>query len=74
MKNPIRIELAFDDWTKDGVSIYQTEAGVELSMNDFHTGTVFYGLIFLDGEHSEALTEAIEQGFTPTFRIFKAEV
>ena len=71
MKNPIMVNLAFDDWKKAGVSIYQTEKGVELSMNDFHSGTVFYGILMLDEEHSQALVEALREGYTPTFTVFE---
>ena len=71
MKNPILVELAFDDWKKNGISVYQTEKGVELSMNDFHGGTVFQGILLLDEEHSQALVEALKKGYTPTFTVFE---
>ena len=71
MKNPILVEFAFDDWKKGGVSVYQTEKGVELSMNDFHSGTVFQGIILLDEEHQRALIEALKDGYTPTFTVFE---
>lgn len=71
MKNPIMVEFAFDDWKKQGVSIYQTEKGIELSMNDFHSGTVFQGIILMDEEHSQALVEALKEGYTPTFTVFE---
>lgn len=72
MKRSIRVEFAFDDWKECGVSIYQTEKGVELSMNDFHSGTVFQGTILLDEEHSQALIGALREGYTPTFTVFEA--
>ena len=71
MKLPIMVEFAFDDWKKGGVSVYQTEKGVELSMNDFHGGTVFQGVLMLDEEHSQALVEALREGYTPTFMVFE---
>lgn len=70
MKLPIFVEFTFDDWKKAGVSVYQTEKGVELSMNDFHGGTVFQGILMLDEEHQEALIEALKEGYTPTFTVF----
>lgn len=33
--------LIFDDWRKDGKSIYNTELGIQLSMGDLHHGTIF---------------------------------
>ena len=71
MKNPILVEFYFDDWKKKGVSVYQTEKGVELSMNDFHSGTVFQGILMLDEEHGQALVEALKEGYTPTFTVFE---
>ena len=70
MKNPVIVEFAFDDWKKDGVSVYQTEEGVELSMNDFHSGTVFQGILMLAEEHQDALINALHKGFTPTFTVY----
>jgi hypothetical protein len=72
MKNPITVRFAFNGWEKEGVSVYNTEKGIELSMNDFHSGTVFHGILLLDEEHCEALGEALEQGFTPSFLLFEA--
>lgn len=72
MNNPITVKLALDDWKKDGVSVYQTEKGIELSMNDFHSGTVFHGILMLDEEHQQALIKALKEGYTPTFTVFEA--
>jgi hypothetical protein len=72
MKNPITVRFAFNGWEKNGVNVYNTEKGIELSMNDFHSGTVFHGILLLDEEHSEALAEALEQGFTPSFLLFES--
>jgi len=74
MKNPRAVTLAFEGWQKDGINVYNTEEGIRLSDNDFHSGTVFHGIIFLDEEHEQALSEALEQGFTPTFLVFKMGV
>lgn len=70
MKNLIMVDLAFDDWKKEGISVYQTEKGIQLSMNDFHSGTVFYGALMLDEEHGQALVQALKEGYTPTFSVF----
>lgn len=72
MKLPIMVEFAFDDWIKGGVSVYQTEKGVELSKKDFHSGTIFQGVIMLDEEHQQDLIAALKEGYTPTFTLFEA--
>jgi len=39
----MKIKLVFDDWRKVGVaeSVYNTELGIDLSLNDLHSGTTF---------------------------------
>ena len=37
----MKFDLIFDDWQKDGQSIYQTELGVQLSLGDLHSGTTW---------------------------------
>ena len=63
----MKIDLIFDDWRKDGQSIYHTEEGVELSLGDFHTGTTFDGEIELDITSEHELQDAIEAGYEPLF-------
>ena len=40
-------------------------------MNDFHSGTVFQGILMLDEEHGQALVKALKEGYTPTFTVFE---
>lgn len=65
----MRIKLVFDDWTKNGQSIYSTLDGIELSMRDFHSGTTFDGIIQLDIDQEDELRLALKQGYVPTFRV-----
>ncbi len=63
----LKIKLVFDDWRKQGESVYSTEEGFELSWGDFHSGTTFDGNIALDSEQSIELEKAIKDGYTPVF-------
>jgi hypothetical protein len=63
----MKVKLVFDDWKLKGKSIYNTEVGVELSQNDFHSGTTFDGEIHLDLEEEVELTIALMAGYTPSF-------
>ena len=63
----MKIKLIFEDWKNQGKSIYSTEAGIHLSMGDFHSGTIFYGQINLDAEQHDELKRALRDGFTPSF-------
>jgi hypothetical protein len=65
------IFLIFDDWREMGKSIYQTEKGVELSMGDFHSGTMFAGKIALGDEAAKEWTEALRAGFQPVFCVMQ---
>jgi hypothetical protein len=66
----VKVELVFDDWRdKSGRSVYGTN--YELSLSDFHSGTIFQGEIDLDEESERKLTQALEQGFVPVFYITK---
>jgi len=68
----MKIKLVFDDWKLKGKSIYNTEVGVELSQNDFHSGTTFDGEIHLDLEEEVELTIALMAGYTPSFIVMEA--
>jgi len=63
----MKIDLVFDDWRKVGKSVYCTEAGVELSMGSFHSGTMFSGTIDLEETDAHELREALEKGYQPVF-------
>lgn len=65
----MKVELVFQDWQRDGQSIYGTELGVELSLGDFHGGTVFDAEINLDADQKDDLRYAIENGAVPIFRL-----
>jgi len=70
----IPIKLAFHDWVRDGKSIYSTEEGIELSLGDFHSGTVFNGAICLDDNGIQEIQRAIARKEYPTFLIFSLTV
>ena len=53
----MKVRFAFEDWKKDGKSVYATNP--ELSAGDFQIGTVFTGNLDVD-EAQEA-----EQRWTP---------
>ena len=63
----MQVDLVFSDWQRDGHSIYYTEEGVELSLGEFHSGTVFAAEIALDLDGEEELTEALAAGAIPLF-------
>lgn len=63
----MEIHLIFDDWLKDGKSVYNTEEGVDLTMGPFHSGSTFKGTISLPEEHAQELKAAIDKGCNPVF-------
>lgn len=64
----IKVQLVFQDWQdSDGDSVYNTEDGVDLSMGDLHSGTVFEAAIKLDDDDLCRLSEAFEKGYRPVF-------
>lgn len=66
----MRIYLVFDDWRDSKhQSIYRTEKGVDLSMGDFHSGTMFAGEIQLDEDAEQDLAVALEEGYIPVFSV-----
>jgi len=70
------VKLVFEDWRKRGTvgSIYQTEEGVELSMRNFHSGTVFRAALHLsDKDDDTELAEAIKAGYEPVFMLVSEE-
>lgn len=69
-----KIELVFMDWLDEsGESIYCTEAGIELTLGNFHIGTIFDGGIELDEDSATELQIALEAGFRPVFVILQTE-
>ena len=61
----MRVALVFLDWRKKGVSVSNTEEGVELTMGDFHGGSTFFGNIELDANDEAELLAAIKAGYQP---------
>ena len=72
----IRCELIFEDWQKEGKSIYSTPLGIQLSMGDLHGGTIFTADVTftLDAEHEVDLEREIVEAFAkhgacPVFKL-----
>lgn len=63
----MKIKLVFDDWRKEGKSIYKTFQGASLSCHDFHPGSTFEGEIKLDKENEEELRDSLKKGYQPVF-------
>ena len=58
----------FDDWQNGGMSVYNTQKGLELSMGKFHSGTTFDAeMYFSDKNDILELEEAIRSGYQPVF-------
>lgn len=65
----MKISLVFDDWRKDGKSVYSSQTGLDLSMGDYHSGSTFPATIELDKDQEQELIAALNNGFRPTFWI-----
>lgn len=65
----MKIKLVFNDWMRDGQSVYNTRKGVDLSMGHFHSGTVFEAEIKLDDANEDDLRKALEEGYEPHFYV-----
>ena len=62
----MQIKLVFNDWRdKKGLSVY----GTPLSDGQFHSGTTFNGVIYLDEEDAAELVQDIKDGYVPVFDI-----
>ena len=70
-KRSMKIKLVFNDWRKEGKSIYCTQEGIDLSMHDFHSGSTFDGEIILDEQQERELKEALNKGYQPIFWVCK---
>ena len=68
-----KVEMVFLDWQREGKSIYATEEGIKLSSGDFHSGTTFPGVLFLNREQYEDLKEAWASGARPCFWLHPPE-
>jgi len=69
----MKIKLVFDDWRKNGESVYQTEKGIDLSYGaaQFHSGTMFNAEIDLTEGDSKELQRALKQGYEPVFYVIE---
>ena len=68
----MQIALVFDDWRdRNHRSIYATEKGIELSMGDFHSGTLFLADVKLDEDSARELESALSGGYVPVFYVAK---
>ena len=63
----MKVSLVFDDWRRDGKSVYQTEYGVALTVGPFHSGSTFKADIELAEEDAAELLDAMRDGFVPVF-------
>jgi len=70
----MKINLVFEDWQKNGKSIYNTQKGIELSCGDFHSGSTFSGEIKLTDDQKRELETALASGHTPVFRVYVNEI
>ncbi len=63
----MKIKLVFDDWRKEGKSVYHTSEGIALSNHGFHSGSTWDAAIHLDAWEEKELRKAIEEGYYPVF-------
>jgi len=61
-KKTIPVKLVFIDWNQIGncKSIYNTELGVELSMRDLHSGTIFESELTIDEYVANEIENAMD--------------
>ena len=66
-----RIHLIFDDWKDipNNKSVYSTELGVNLSMGQLHSGTIFEGLIQLEEDQVADIEEGMKHNIKPVFYV-----
>jgi len=67
MKTPITIRLIFNDLTRKGQSIANTEEYIEHTKGQFHGGSTFPAEIYLDADAVIQLREMLKAGLEPTF-------
>lgn len=66
----MKAKLVFNDWQRNGQSIYNTEEGIDLSMGDLHSGTIFHcDVTFdVDAEHiAKELAQATKSAAVAVF-------
>lgn len=70
----MKAKLIFEDWVRDGKSIYFTKEGVELTMGDLHAGSTFrVNISFEDKEVVEEILNAKKKyNANPVFRLEKS--
>ncbi len=67
----MKTKLIFDDWRRNGKSVYNADAGIALSLGDFHSGTIFSAEIELTAEQEDELRANLENGYEPVFYMVK---
>jgi hypothetical protein len=66
----MKVKIVFDDWQdRQRQSIYTTDAGVRLSMGDFHSGSTFDAEIFLDQDQEYEMKRALMCSCVPVFYV-----
>jgi hypothetical protein len=72
MAGQLTVSFAFYDWLREAVSVYNnTEAGLQLSQGDFHSGTSFRGTLALDDDQVLELRQAMQGGYAPAFYVYE---
>jgi hypothetical protein len=68
----MKVQLVFYDWMdiKNNLSMYHTQIGLELTMGDFHGGTVFEAEIDFEDYQGE-IAKAKEVGIVPVFYLIE---
>lgn len=57
------MRLVFNQWTKQGQKVDNTE----LTMGDFHCGTIFNCDLDLSEEQKQELQDALDKGYEPSW-------
>lgn len=68
-----QIILVFDDWKKNGKSIYRTNEGIKYSKGSLHSGSIFCGTIELNDDEYETINEARKNNIEPTFQVSETQ-
>lgn len=63
----LNIKFSFKDWTRGNNSVYGDE--YELSLGNFHSGTVFNGSIVLSKSDRDEFIKALKGGAVPVFDV-----
>jgi hypothetical protein len=64
----MKVQLVFHDWIEElsEKSVYCTKKGTELSLGDFHSGTMFSAEIEIEDYQGE-FEDAAKDGIVPVF-------